>query len=179
MGYVLLAFSTSTYLGVQMLFFYLIIYIIAGLSTWFILLSIRVKKKNLFSKYNKELGDLILLKNSNSALAFAFALTMFSIAGIPPMIGFLAKMSVFLSVVGITYYMIALFSILFSVVSTFYYLRVIKIIYFENVLVGKLYYPINNNKILLLSFFVVALMFLFLNPTLLYLINYKVILALI
>jgi NADH:ubiquinone oxidoreductase subunit 2 (subunit N) len=84
MGYVLLAFSTSTYLGIQMLFFYLIIYIIAGLSTWFIVLSIRVKQKGISKKYNKELGDFMLLKSSNSALALSFALTMFSLAGIPP-----------------------------------------------------------------------------------------------
>jgi NADH-quinone oxidoreductase subunit N len=75
-----------------------------------------------------------LLKKSNSALAFAFSLTMFSIAGIPPMIGFLAKMSVFLTVVGISFYFVALVSILFSVVSTFYYIRIIKILYFENLL---------------------------------------------
>ena len=125
------------------------------------------------------MGDLISLKTSNSVLAFSFALTMFSVAGIPPMLGFLAKMSVFLSVVGISYYIIALFSILFSVISTFYYIRVIKVIYFENTLVGKLYYPIDNNKILLLSIFTISLIFLFTNPTLLYLLNYKVILSLI
>lgn len=179
MGYTLLAFSTGTYVGIQMLFFYLIIYIIAGLSTWFIIFSLRIKQKEFSNKYNKELGDLILLNKSNSALAFSFALTMFSIAGIPPMLGFLAKMSVFLSVVGISYYIIALFSVLFSVVSTFYYIRVIKILYFENSIVGKLYYPINNNKIILLSVFAISLIFLFLNPTLLYLLNYKVILSLI
>jgi NADH-quinone oxidoreductase subunit N len=179
MGYTLLAFSTGTYVGIQMLFFYLIIYIIAGLSTWFIIFSLRIKQKEFSNKYNKELGDMILLNKSNSALAFSFALTMFSIAGIPPMLGFLAKMSVFLSVVGISYYIIALFSILFSVVSTFYYIRVIKILYFENSIVGKLYYPINNNKIILLSIFAISLIFLFLNPTLLYLLNYKVILSLI
>ena len=120
-----------------------------------------------------------MLKKFNSALAFSFALTMFSVAGIPPLLGFLAKMSVFLSVVGISYYIIALFSILFSVVSTFYYMRIVKILYFENTLVGKLYYPINNNKIILLSIFSLSLIFLFLNPTLLYLLNYKVILSLV
>jgi NADH:ubiquinone oxidoreductase subunit 2 (subunit N) len=44
---------------------------------------------------------------------------MFSIAGIPPMIGFLAKAGIFLSVVGISFYLVALISIVFSVVSTF------------------------------------------------------------
>lgn len=178
MGYVLLAFSTVTYIGIQMLFFYLILYIIAGLCTWAIILFLRLKKKGLGNKYNKELGDLVLLRKSNPALAFAFALTMFSIAGIPPMVGFLAKMSVFLSVVGISFYVVALLSILFSVVSTFYYIRIIKILYFENILVGKLYYSIDDNKTLILSLLVFSLIFLFLNPTFLYLLNYKTILFL-
>lgn len=179
MGYVLVAFSTSTHTGIQMLFFYLIVYILAGLITWFIVLSLRLKKKDKSNKYNKELGDLASLRKSNSTLAFSFALTMFSIAGIPPVIGFLAKMSIFLSVVGISFYFIALISVLFSVVSTFYYIRVIKVLYFESTLAGKLYYPINNNKVLLLSVLVFLLIFLFINPTLLYLLNYKVILSLI
>ena len=179
MGYTLIAFSTSTYVGVQMLFFYLIIYIIAGLSTWSIILFLRLKKKNLGNKYNKELGDLVLLKKSNPALAFSLALTMFSVAGIPPMIGFLAKMSVFLSVVGISFYIVSLLSILFSVVSTFYYIRVVKVLYFENTLVGKLYYSIEDTKTLILSLLVFLLVFLFLNPTYLYLLNYKIFLDLI
>lgn len=178
MGYILIAFSTSTYVGIQMLFFYLIIYIIAGLSTWSIILFLRLKKKILGNKYNKELGDLVLLKKSNPALAFSLALTMFSVAGIPPMIGFLAKMSVFLSVVGISFYVIALLSILFSVISTFYYIRVIKVLYFENTLVGKLYYSIEDTKTLILSLLVFLLIFLFLNPTYIYLLNYKFVLFL-
>jgi NADH-quinone oxidoreductase subunit N len=178
MGYALIAFSTSTHIGIQMLLFYLIIYIIAGLATWFIILLLRVKRSELGNKYNKELGDMTLLQQSNSALAFAFSLTMFSIAGIPPMVGFLAKMSVFLTVVGISFYFVALVSILFSVVSTFYYIRIIKILYFENTIVGRLYYPIETNKTLLLSILILLLIFLFSNPTLLYLLNHKVMLSL-
>ena len=179
MGYSLLAFSTSTYIGIQMLLFYMVIYMISGLSIWSIFLLLNVKNNQVFTKYNKELGDFVLLKKSNSTMAFALALTMFSIAGIPPMIGFLAKMSVFLTVVGITFYFVALVSIVFSVVSTFYYIRLIKILYFENLLVGKLYYPITTEKTVLLSILVFSLIFLFLNPTLLYLFSYKVVLSLV
>ena len=127
---------------------------------------------------------------------------MFSIAGIPPMIGFLAKMGVFFIVIRngidqnwidpfdtsaisdpeftsidlyhVEFFVIAVLAILCSVVSTFYYIRVIKILYFENTLVGKLYYPINNQKILILSFLVFLLIFLFVNPTFLYLIIHYV-----
>ena len=179
MGYSLIAFSTSTYMGIQMLLFYMIIYMISGLAIWSIFLLLKLKKNNSLGKYNKELGDLALLKKSNPTMAFALALTMFSIAGIPPMVGFLAKMSVFLSVIGITFYFVALISILFSVISTFYYIRLIKVLYFENLLVGKLYYPITTEKTTVLSVLVFSLIFLFLNPTLLYLFSYKVILSLI
>ena len=190
-GYTLLAFgSIFPHLAFETIFFYLIIYIIAGLCTWFIILSLTLKTKTITNKYNKELGDITLLHKSNSALAIAFALTLFSIAGIPPMIGFLAKMNVFLSIIrsGLhldifnpwegeiysidlyEFFFIALITILCSVISTFYYIRVVKIMYFENTLVGKLYYPINNQKIVILSFLVFLLLFLLVNPTFLYLI---------
>ena len=179
MGYSLIAFSTCTVLGIQALLFHMIIYMISGLSIWSIFLFLRLKRHNSIGKYNKELGDFVLLKKSNPTMAFALALTMFSIAGIPPMVGFLAKMNIFLSIVGITFYFVALVSIVFSVVSTFYYIRLIKVLYFENVLVGKLYYPINKGKTIILSILIFSLIFLFINPTLLYLFSYKVVLSLI
>jgi len=89
MGYILIAFSTSTVLSIQMLLFYMFIYMISGFCFWYIILLLRLKKKNIKSKYNKELSDLVLLKKSNKALAISLSLTMFSIAGIPPMVGFL------------------------------------------------------------------------------------------
>ena len=122
---------------------------------------------------------MVLLKKSNFILAFCLSLTMFSIAGIPPLVGFLAKMNILLSVIGISFYFIALLAILCSVISTFYYIRVIKVLYFENLLVGKLYYPIKSGKILILSILIFLLIYLFVNPTILYLINYKVILYLL
>ena len=178
MGYILIAFSTGTYLGIQMFLFYLIIYMISGLCVWSIFLFTRLKHTNT-EKYNKELGDLVLLRKSNATLAFSFSLVMFSIAGIPPLIGFIAKLGIFLGVIGISFYFVALTSILFSVVSTFYYIRIIKVLYFENILVGKLYYPINTGKTILLSLLIFSLSFLFINPTLLYLLNDRVLLSLI
>jgi NADH-quinone oxidoreductase subunit N len=179
MGYALIAFSTSSFEGVQMLLFYLIIYMISGLCVWSILSFLRLKKKKSDRKHNKELGDLALLKNSNGALVFCFSLAMFSIAGIPPMVGFLAKAGIFLSVIGVSFYFIALISIVLSVVSTFYYIRIIKVLYFENLLVGKLYHPIYTKKPAVLSVLIFSLIFLFLYPTTLYLNNYKTILSLL
>lgn len=175
MGYALLVLSSGYNFGIQMLLFYLVIYMISGLAIWSILLNLKLKKKHFTAKYNKELGDLVLLNKSNAALSFAFALAIFSIAGIPPLIGFFAKMSVFLSLIGSEFYAIALISILCSIISTFYYIRIIKVLYFENLLVGKLYYPIELNKVILLGILILLLIFLFVNPTFLYLVVHSVV----
>ena len=178
MGYILIALSTSTFVGLQFFLFYIFVYMISSVVVWNIILLLRLKKRKIENKYNKELSDLVLLNKSNSILAAFLCITMFSIAGIPPLIGFLAKMNVFLSIVGISFYFVAFASILCSVASTFYYIRIIKVLYFENLLVGKLYYPIDKSKTFLLSVLVFFLIYFFLNPTVLYLINYKVILYL-
>jgi NADH:ubiquinone oxidoreductase subunit 2 (subunit N) len=172
-GYLLLAFSTGNVEGVQMMFYYLVIYMISTSCFWSVYLFLRQKKNSYFNKSNKELGDLVLLKESNPMLALILALTLFSIAGIPPIVGFLAKIGVFLVVVKSSAYLIAVFSILFSVVSTFYYIRLVKILYFENTLVGKLYVPINTQKSILISVLALLLIILCADPMIIYLLFYK------
>lgn len=178
MGYVLIVMGTAERFGIQMVLFYMIIYMLSSLIVWSVLLFLRLKQKTLISKYNKELADLVLLQKSNMFLAVALSITMFSMAGIPPLIGFLAKVSIFLPVISSYYFIAALASILFSVISTFYYIRLIKVLYFETTLVGKLYYPINSDKTVFISVLVGSLLFLFLSPTLFYLFCYKIILSL-
>ena len=173
MGYVLIAFNTGTFEGFQMLFCYLIIYMLSGLCIWSIFLLTRLK--NIYKrKQNKDLTDLVLLKKSNSILAFIFAIVLLSVAGFPPMIGFFVKMSVFLVAIEASLYFVALVSILCSVISTFYYIRIVKILYFEKVIVGRLYHPIttSNAFIIIIPFY--FLFYLFINPTLLYLFSYKI-----
>ena len=177
MGYLLISFATGTYIGIQMFLFYFILYMISGLCVWYCFLLLQLKQQFFKNKYSKELSDLVLLKKSNSGLSFCLAVTMFSIAGIPPIIGFLAKAGIFLTVVGISFYYIALFTISCSVISTFYYIRIIKTFYFESVLIGKLYYPINTLNTVILSFLIFLLIFLLINPTFLYLISCKSILC--
>jgi len=178
MGYSLTAFGACTVMAIQAILFYLIIYTLSGLSIWTILLSLRLRKKNK-NKYSKEIGDLALLRKANPSMAFAFAITMFSIAGIPPLAGFFAKMSVFLAMMNVTYHVLAFLSLLFSVVSTFYYIRLIKILYFENLEVGKLYYPVSPNNANILSGLLFSLIFFFCNPNLLCAFNYKATMQLI
>lgn len=172
-GYLLLSFSTGNIEGMQMMFYYLVIYMISGLCLWSVYLFLRQKRNFYFDKSNKELGDLVLLKESNPMLALILSITLFSVAGIPPIVGFLAKLGIFLTVIKSSAYLIAVLSILLSVISTFYYIRLIKILYFENTLVGKLYVPITTQKALLISVLALSLVVLCLDPTILYLVFYK------
>jgi len=172
MGYALIAFSAGTLESVQMLFCYLVVYSFSGLCVWSIFLLTRVKNNSL-QKQNKDLTDLVLLGKSNYMLAIFFTTVLFSVAGFPPMIGFLVKISVFLTAIESSMYFIALLSILCSVIGTFYYIRLIKILYFEKVLVGKLYHPIKLQSSVLISLLFFLFLFLFINPTILYLFSYK------
>jgi NADH-quinone oxidoreductase subunit N len=172
-GYLLLAFSTGNIEGVQMMFYYLAIYMISGLTFWAVYLFLINKNDVYFNKNNKELGDLVLLKQSNPILAFILTMTLFSLAGIPPLVGFLIKVGVFSVAVNSSAYLVSLISIALTVISTFYYIRLIKILYFENTLVGKLYIPINTQKALLISILSLALIVLCLDPMLIYLLFYK------
>lgn len=173
MGYALLAYTSGTVDGIQMLLFYLIIYMLAGAFIWaiFLLTKLNYKFKN---KTNKDLAEFSSLFKANSVLALILSLVLLSLAGFPPLIGFLAKTNVFLVSIESSIYLIALLAILCSVISTFYYIRIIKIIFFENKLSGNLYYSYSGQKAFLLIMCFYFFIFLFVNPTFLYLLTYKI-----
>ena len=75
--------------------------------------------------------DLAGLARSRPLMALAMGIFMFSLAGIPPMAGFFAKLYVFLAAVNAELYALAIIGVLASVVGAFYYLRIIKIMYFD------------------------------------------------
>lgn len=173
MGFVLLAFSVGGFEGVQVKFYYLMVYILASICIWSIVLNLQLKKNHYFEKQNRDLGDLALLQESNNVLAQNLGITLFSLAGLPPMVGFLAKMGVFKALSGVSIYYFSVINILFSVIATFYYLRITKIIFFENILVGNLYTTIYSKKVFIINLLTFLLVFLFFNPMFLYLYSYK------
>ena len=155
-GYLLIAFSTGTFEGSQALFFYMFIYMITGLATWSIVLSI----DSIYGS-TKNLSDITALMQINKTMAITFSLILFSLAGIPPLAGFYAKMYVFLVAMSSSFYLPAIIAILSSVISTFYYIRVIKVIYFEKPQSLLFYFPISQvtSLILGISFFLIVLLF--------------------
>ena len=172
-GYILISFSSGTLEGMQNLYLYIFIYMLAGLCIWSIFLILRLK--NIYTKKkNKDLTDFVLLFKSNPTIALCFSTVLLSIAGFPPLIGFLTKMGIFLTAIESTMFFSAIIAILASVIGTFYYIRIIKILYFEKVLVGNLFYPLDYIKtfVIILTFYL--FIYLFINPTFIYLICYKI-----
>jgi NADH-quinone oxidoreductase subunit N len=141
---------------------------------WAIFLSLQVKKVWYKNKINKDFTDLLALKKTNPVLVFVFKLVLVSIAGIPPLVGFLAKLHIFLVTVEASLYLMSIIIIIFNLVSTFYYLRILKILYFEKAFLGKLYENITLKQSYIICFFFYFLLYLFINPWFIILSSYKI-----
>ena len=129
-GYMLMSLGTGTLLGVHSFFVYIFIYILTMFTFFSILISL---KKNT-NKNIIYLTDLLYLKKIYPTTRIVLTLLFFSMAGIPPLIGFFAKFYVFLAAIETNYYLLLIISILCSTLSAFYYIRIIKIINFEKTL---------------------------------------------
>jgi NADH-ubiquinone oxidoreductase chain 2 len=100
-------------------------------------------------------------------LSLCFSFSLFSLAGIPPLIGFIAKAKILLTVIDNGFYFVAIIIILISVISVAYYLKIIKVIHFDSLLISNIQ---NSNHIILSSIlsFIIATITLFI---ILFLIN--------
>jgi len=125
-GYALIGLIVGTQEGARGMLFYLLIYLFMNLGTFACILAMRVK-----GRYVEDLSDLGGLSRTNPAIAMALAIFMFSMAGIPPMAGFLGKFYVFKAAVDAGMVSLAVVGLLASVIGAFYYLRLIKIMYFD------------------------------------------------
>jgi len=79
----------------------------------------------------ENLDDLKGLNERDSWYAAMMALLMFSMAGVPPTVGFMAKLLVLEAVVRVDLVWLAVVGVAFSIIGAFYYLRVIKLMYFD------------------------------------------------
>lgn len=173
LGFMLLALSISSIESTQAFIFYLMQYSISNLNAFIILVTIG------FSLYcyvsdNKESNELLDKNNSpiqlisqlrgyfyiNPYLALSLAITIFSFAGIPPLLGFFGKQMVLSAALDSGYIFLSLIAIITSVIGGGYYLNVVKEIFFYSseykinpllknlTLTGNIY---NQNKVLVKS----------------------------
>jgi len=127
MGYALLGLAAGTTQGVEGVLIYLTIYLITNAGVFVCILAMRRDGEAV-----ETIADLAGLARSRPMLALAFAALMLSLAGLPPFAGFLAKFYIFLAVVAVHMYALAVLGVLASVVGAYYYLRVVKVMYFDD-----------------------------------------------
>lgn len=126
-GFALIGLAAGTHDGVAAVMSYLAIYVVMTIGTFLCVLQMRDAEGNPV----ESIASLSGLSQSRKGLAAAFAIFMFSLAGIPPLMGFWAKFLVFDAAVGAGLTGLAIFGIASSVIGAFYYLKIIKTIYFD------------------------------------------------
>jgi len=128
MGYALIGLVAGGPQGVSAVVLYLLIYMISTAGVFAVVLSMR--RQGLSAT---KISDLSGLSKTAPGLAYAMFILMFSISGIPPLAGFFGKLLIFNAAVAEGYYVLATFGLLTSVVAAFYYLRIVKVMFFDDV----------------------------------------------
>ncbi len=137
MGFLLLAMMAGVVNGQQFnaesaygaAMFYVITYVLTTLAAFGIILLLARQGNEA-----EEIVDLAGLNQRSPLFAGVMALAMFSLAGIPPLVGFYAKLAVLQSLMAAqqtSYLLLTVFAVLASLIGAFYYLRVIKVMYFD------------------------------------------------
>ena len=128
MGFLLLGVLSGTTQGYGAAMFYVVAYVIMALGAFGMILLMSREGYEA-----EELEDLKGLSRRNPWYAFVMLVMMFSMAGVPPTVGFWAKLSVLQAVISIGYVWLAVLAVLMSLVGAYYYLRVVKLMYFDEV----------------------------------------------
>jgi len=122
----LIGLAAGTAEGVRGTLVYMVIYVFMTGGTLGCIMAMRRKGKAV-----EQISDLSGLAANDPALALAMAVFMFSLAGIPLMSGFFAKLYIFLASIQAGLLALAIIGVLTSVVGAFYYIRIVKVMYFD------------------------------------------------
>ena len=134
-------------------------YVPMTLGSFAVILAMRHKGQMV-----EEISDLAGLAKSQPWLAHIFAAILFSMAGIPPLVGFFGKWMVFAAAVDQGLFILAVIGVVTSVVSAFYYVRIIKVMYFDEAAGAFDRVDGSLKLVLTVSAAVVLIGILFINP---------------
>jgi NADH-quinone oxidoreductase subunit N len=126
-GFLLIGLAAGTEVGVAAMLVYLAIYVAMTLGGFICLMQL----KGSDGQMKEGMADIAGLSKTQPMLAAAFAVFMFSLAGIPPLFGFWGKLAVFNAAIEAGLFPLAVIGIGASVIGAFYYLKVVKVMYFD------------------------------------------------
>lgn len=156
-GYMLIGLAAGTPEGIKGVLIYFALYLFMSVGTFGFVLFMRRAGQQV-----EEISDLAGLSKTSPRGALFMLLMMFSMAGIPPLAGFYGKFFIFLSAIQSELYYLAVIGVLTSVIAAFYYLRIIKVMYFDEPVLGlERHVPLFSQAVLLICALVTALFFLY------------------
>ncbi|HWK35304.1 NADH-quinone oxidoreductase subunit NuoN [Sphingomonas sp.] len=126
-GFVLVGLAAGTPQGVASVLFYLAVYVTMTLGSFIVVLQMRDAE----GEPLESISSLSGLSRTRPGLALAMAIFMFSLAGIPPLLGFNAKLAVFNAAVAAGLFPLAVAGFVASVIGAYYYLRIVKVMYID------------------------------------------------
>nr|YP_009681216.1 NADH dehydrogenase subunit 2 [Austropuccinia psidii]QDH07265.1 NADH dehydrogenase subunit 2 [Austropuccinia psidii] len=143
-GFIVLCLSLGTWSSNNALMFYIVQYSLSTILIWICIIAYEAGEMNRMRLDGSVTGrvnyisDLRQSFSIYSIVTFSIVISLFSISGLPPLVGFIAKINVLWSSVEEGAYVIFIIAIMSSVVSASYYLKIIKIIMFDE--------PSNQNQ---------------------------------
>jgi NADH-quinone oxidoreductase subunit N len=126
MGFALIGLAVGTAEGVRGTLVYMLIYVFMTAGAFACIIAMRRNGRAV-----EQISDLSGLAATDPPMAMALAVFMFSLAGIPVLSGFFAKLYIFLAAVQGGLWTLSIIGVLTSVVGAFYYIRVVKVMYFD------------------------------------------------
>jgi NADH-quinone oxidoreductase subunit N len=129
-GYILVGLAAGNELGTSAVLFYLFAYAFMNIGAFAILIA--AGRLDSSTQGGETLDDMAALATRKPGLAAAMTLFMLSLAGVPPLVGFMAKFYVFGAAVGAGLIWLAVFGVINSVLSAYYYLRVVVYMYMRD-----------------------------------------------
>jgi NADH-quinone oxidoreductase subunit N len=135
-GFLVAALSTCTLDGLVSVYFFLFIYILTSILVWNFITQFYASQQSVNNQNNGTLNPIFVSSFSNYFVinkisSFSFLATLFSVAGIPPFCGFLAKILILLSLVEANSFFTSFVIVAISSISAFYYIRIVKAFFFE------------------------------------------------
>jgi NADH-quinone oxidoreductase subunit N len=125
MGYALMGLAAGTVLGVQAMLVYMAIYVTMNIGTFAFILLMRKDGQPV-----TDIASLNLYSKAHPGRALALLVLMFSLAGVPPLVGFFGKFYVLWAAVDAGLTWLAVVGVIASVIGAFYYLRIVYYMYF-------------------------------------------------
>ncbi|MCC2644650.1 MAG: NADH-quinone oxidoreductase subunit NuoN [Burkholderiales bacterium] len=126
MGFIAFGLMTFSVDGLSAIIFYIVTYVLTSLAGFGALLMLSRNKYEC-----EKIEDLKGLNKSHPIYAGILLLVMFSLAGVPPLVGFYAKLKILEALIAAGFLRSAIFIVIMSLIAAFYYLRIVKVMYFD------------------------------------------------